>query len=61
MAEKYRVRTGDTLSSIAVQFWGHGGPENVAKIFEANRRVKGVGPTPDELEADIEITIPDLE
>jgi nucleoid-associated protein YgaU len=46
---QYTVKKGDTLSSIALAHYNDASPEAVTKIFNANKAVKGVGPTANDL------------
>jgi nucleoid-associated protein YgaU len=40
----YTVQSGDSLSSIAQQFYGSATPQNVAKIYYSNYQTIGTNP-----------------
>lgn len=44
---KHQVVHGDSLSSIAHHYYGHGDEAHWMKIYEANKDVPGVGGPPD--------------
>jgi nucleoid-associated protein YgaU len=50
---QHTVQKGDTLSSIAQLYYGDATPESIKKIFEANKGVKGVGPTENDLHYEV--------
>ena len=54
MVQRYTVQKGDTLSKIAQQQYGFVSPEGINKIFLANKDVKGVGPTENDLQFEVE-------
>lgn len=43
----HTVVPGESLSSIAEMYYGHGNEADWLKIWEANQNVKGVGGPPD--------------
>jgi nucleoid-associated protein YgaU len=56
---QYRIQNGDTLSSIALNFYGHGDEDHWRPIYEANRDT--IGDDPNVLKPDETITIPRLD
>ena len=54
-AQRYVVRSGDTLSSIARRFMGNDRPETVRRLYEANR---GWIADPNRVPAGMELVIP---
>ena len=55
--EKYTVKAGDTLSAIALEFYGNAG--EYMTIYEANKDV--IGDDPDRIQAGMELIIPEKE
>jgi len=53
---KYKVKYGDTLSYIALHFYGDGTEPAWRKIYDANKAV--IGPDPDLIKLGQELTIP---
>jgi nucleoid-associated protein YgaU len=51
---QYTVKKGDTLLSIALAHYNVADSDAVAKIFNANKAVKGVGPTANDLRYETE-------
>jgi len=53
---RYRVKQGDTLSAIALHFYGDGTEPSWRKIYDANKAV--IGPDPDLIKPGEQLTIP---
>jgi nucleoid-associated protein YgaU len=53
---QYKVKAGDTLSAIALHFYGDGTEPSWRKIYDANKAV--IGPDPDLIRPDQILTIP---
>lgn len=49
MADTYTVKAGDTLSGIALHFYGSAIKDKWMKIYEANKDVIGPNPGPSRL------------
>ena len=52
----YTVQSGDSLSTIAYQFYGSGSADNVAKIYYSNQTT--IGPNPNVIQPGQVLYIP---